>query len=103
MPIPANSAGTLFPDSQTFGKITVREGTFLNGEVGTCTGDRVAGPQLLVPVSQFFVKGTARNNQMAKPGDVVWFNAGECPTIITRGNFPARFVIVNFPEDSIQK
>jgi quercetin dioxygenase-like cupin family protein len=103
VPTPTNSVGSLFPYSQTFGKINVREGTFLNGEISTCTGDRVAGPQLLVPVSQFFVKSGTKNNQMAKPGDVVWFNAGDCPTIVTRGNFPARFVLVNFPEENNQK
>lgn len=100
---PANSVGPLFRDSQTFGKIKLHEGTFLNGEVSTCTGDGVAGPQLLVPVSQFFVKSGKRSNQLAKPGDVIWLNPGDCATIITRGNYPARFVILDFPEESTAK
>jgi quercetin dioxygenase-like cupin family protein len=103
VPISANRGDSLSADSQAFGKISVREGTFLNGEVSTCTGQRSSGPQLLVPVSQFFVKSATKNNQMSKPGDVVWLNAGDCATMTSRGNFPARFVIVNFPDESSQK
>ena len=103
VPITANSVGNLFADSQAFGKIRVHEGSFLNGEVSTCAGDHVAGPQLLVPVSQFFLRSTTRKNQAAKPGDVMWLNAGDCATVLTRGNFPARFVIVSFPEENPQK
>lgn len=99
----ANSLGTLFPDWQTFGKIRVHEGTFLNGEVSTCTGDGVAGPRLLVPVSEFFVKSAKRSNQLVKPGEVMWFSPGDCATILSRENFPAHFIIVNFPEESAAK
>src|SRR5262249_42034113 len=102
-PIASNSYDNLFPDSQTFGKIRVHEGTFLNGEVSTCTGDHAAGPQLLVPISQFFVRSAGKSNRAEKPGDVVWLNTGDCATIVTRGNFPARFVLINFPAENSPK
>jgi len=96
-----NSVGNLFPNSQTFGKIKIHHGTFLNGEISTCAEDQLAGPQLLVPVSQFFVTSATKTSQMAKPGDVMWLNAADCATIVTRGAFPARFVIINFPDQNM--
>src|SRR5438874_12101749 len=89
--------------SEAFGKIKLHQGTFLNGEVSTCMGDQLAGPQLLVPVSEFFVKTAAKTNQAKRPGEVLWLNAGDCATIVTRGNLPARFVLLNFPDESSQK
>lgn len=96
MPIVANQFGG--GSSEAFGKIKVREGTFLNGEVSTCAGNS-SGPQLLVPISQFFIRSPGKN-QLTKPGDVVWLRSGECATLGSRGNFPARFVIINFPEEN---
>ena len=101
--VSANSAGNVFADSQTIGKIKVQDRTFLNGEVSTCTGDGVVGSRLLVPVSQFLVKSAKRSNQLIKPGEVMWFSPGDCATILSRGNFPAHFIIVNFPEESVAK
>jgi quercetin dioxygenase-like cupin family protein len=89
--------------SRAFGKIKVREGSLLNGEVSTCAGDHGIGPQLLVPVSQFFVRSSSRNNQLHQPGEAIWLNAGECATISSRGNYPARFVILDFPQENSAK
>src|SRR5215471_851268 len=54
IPNPGNSVNNLF--AQRIGKVKVHEGTFLRGELSTCARDHIEGPQLLVPVSQFFVK-----------------------------------------------
>lgn len=101
--ISAHPAETLSADSQVFGKIKIREGTFLNGEVSTCAADHVTGPQLLVPVSEFFLRSVSRGNQLHQPGEAIWLNAGECATITSHGNYPARFVILDFPEQGTAK
>ena len=102
VPISADHVNSLSANSQTYGKVSVREGTFLNGEVSTCAAGQGSGPQLLVPVSQLSVKDHG-GNQLAKPGEVVWLKAGECATMLSRGDTPARFVIINFPDENTQK
>ena len=102
-PIAAGHVNSLAANSQSYGRINLREGSFLNGEVSTCAAEHASGPQLLVPVSGFSLKTSASGNRFEKPGGVVWLNAGECATMTSRGDVPARFVIVNFPDENIQK
>jgi quercetin dioxygenase-like cupin family protein len=100
--IPTNSAEMLSNDSKAFG-LNINEDTLLKGEVSTCAADHVAGPQLLVPITQFLLRSASTGNQLHKPGEAIWLKAGECPTITSGGSYPVRFVILDFPQDGGRK
>jgi quercetin dioxygenase-like cupin family protein len=96
---PGSAVGTSGSTSASvwYGKILVEQRDFLNGEVSTCSGESTARPKLLVPVSELMLKGAPGNGEKFGPGQVVWLNAGQCRSVATIRDTPARFVLIGFP------